>query len=296
MRARASRQRRALVAAASSFALLTLVPAAGAGHAGSVQLGHTHVTTELTGFLGHSNLPLLYAANDWGNGIAGISRGFGMGVYGAFERTSGTQPGVRGDTLSSSPSAIGVLGQVTPTSAGGSSAGVRGINNGTGGAGIGVYGSQAASGWGVFGTTPSGRGVYGFSSSGVGVYGQSTSGKAGQFAGQLHTVGDVTRAYGPGDESRIAPIAYAAITAAGAVQSGTPNVSVTWEGAPNNRYRITITGHTYFFGSYTTTITPVGATPLFATETSLGGDLIVYIHNLSGNQVQAAFQFVTYRQ
>ena len=35
------------------------------------------------------------------------------------------------------------------------------MNAGTGGVGIGVYGSQAGSGWGVYGTAPSGVGVYG---------------------------------------------------------------------------------------------------------------------------------------
>jgi hypothetical protein len=59
---------------------------------------------------------------------------------------------------------------------------VRGINNGTGGLGIGVYGSQSGSGWGVYGTTPSGVGVYGSASSGTAVYGSTTTGIAGQFA------------------------------------------------------------------------------------------------------------------
>jgi hypothetical protein len=290
------RRRRLLVATATSLALLTLVPAAGAGHAGGVQLGHTHVTTELTGFLGHSNMPLLYAANDWGNGVAGVSRGFGVGVYGAFERTAGTQAGVRGDTLSSSPNAIGVLGQVTANPAGGSSAGVRGINSGTTGNGIGVYGSQAGSGWGVFGTTPSGRGVYGFSGSGTGVTGQSSSGKAGEFFGQLHATGDVTKAYAVGNESRIAPIAYATVSSTGTVHSGTPNVSATWEAA-STRYRITISGHSYFSNLYTTVVTVVAAgAPFIATVSNEGGDLLVRVWNLSGSSVQGTFQFVTYRQ
>ena len=68
-----------------------------------------------------------------------------------------------------------MLGQVTSTSPGGFSAAVRGINSGTGGLGIGVYGSQNGSGWGVYGTSPSG----------VGVYGQSSSGLAGFFSGNV---------------------------------------------------------------------------------------------------------------
>ncbi len=78
-------------------------------------------------------------------------------------------------TTTSSISAI--RGEVTNTAPGGFSSAVRGINNGTGGLGIGVWGSQAGSGWGVYGVTPSGLGVYGNSSAaGTGVYANSNSG------------------------------------------------------------------------------------------------------------------------
>jgi hypothetical protein len=79
-----------------------------------------------------------------------------------------------------------VIGTVTTTGPGAFSAGVRGINNGTSGLGIGVWGSQNGGGWGVYGTAPSGiggnfsstsgTGAAGSSSSGTGVSGFSTSG------------------------------------------------------------------------------------------------------------------------
>ncbi|MDR6463860.1 collagen-like protein [Chryseobacterium sediminis] len=70
-----------------------------------------------------------------------------------------------------------VRGIVSSASPGGFSSAVRGINNGTGGLGVGVYGSQAGSGWGVYGTTPNGLGVYGNSSgNGYGVYANSNTG------------------------------------------------------------------------------------------------------------------------
>ncbi|WP_333596583.1 collagen-like protein [Chryseobacterium flavum] len=70
-----------------------------------------------------------------------------------------------------------VRGIVTSAAPGGFSAGVRGINNGTGGLGVGVYGSQAGSGWGVYGVTPNGLGVYGNASgNGYGVYANSNTG------------------------------------------------------------------------------------------------------------------------
>jgi hypothetical protein len=85
--------------------------------------------------------------------------------------------GVRGSTQSTASSVAAILGVVVPTSPGGFSAAVRGINNGTGGLGIGVWGSQAGAGWGVYGVTPNGLGVYGNSTAtGYGVFGNSTAG------------------------------------------------------------------------------------------------------------------------
>jgi len=84
----------------------------------------------------------------------------GTGVYGLHSATTGTTPGVHGETSSTSSSAVGVLGEVSSTSPGSSSAAVRGINSGTAGSGIGVWGSHAGSGWGVHGTSVSGVGVY----------------------------------------------------------------------------------------------------------------------------------------
>lgn len=79
------------------------------------------------------------------------------------------------NTATSSISAI--RGIVSSTAPGGFSTGVRGINNGTGGLGIGVWGSQAGSGWGVYGSTPNGLGVYGnATSNGIGVYANSNTG------------------------------------------------------------------------------------------------------------------------
>ncbi|HRE37180.1 MAG TPA: hypothetical protein PK092_01965 [Chitinophagaceae bacterium] len=90
--------------------------------------------------------------------------------------TSAGATALEGLTNSTAGNANAIIGTVTSASPGGFSAGVRGINNGTGGLGIGVYGSQAGSGWGVYGFTPSGIGVNGVSTSGTGVWGSSTSG------------------------------------------------------------------------------------------------------------------------
>lgn len=97
-------------------------------------------------------------------------------ITGTHAAATGTVAGVMGETNSQDANASAVLGVVNSSSPGGFSSAIRGINNGTGGLGIGVTGSQSGSGWGVYGNTPSGIGVYGQSTSGFGIYGQSTSG------------------------------------------------------------------------------------------------------------------------
>jgi hypothetical protein len=56
------------------------------------------------------------------------------------------------------------------------SAGVKGVNNGTGNNGIGVYGVHAGSGYGVYGSSNAGTGVYGTSPGGFALKGETTSG------------------------------------------------------------------------------------------------------------------------
>jgi hypothetical protein len=97
----------------------------------------------------------------------------GRGVFGLHSAVSGTGPGVEGQTKSTAESAAGVVGKVVPIGPGGFSAGVRGINNGIGSLGIGVWGSHAGDGWGVFGESPTGIGVRGSSGSGTGVAAQA---------------------------------------------------------------------------------------------------------------------------
>lgn len=108
--------------------------------------------------------------------IEGNNQGAGTGVFGSHSSTTGTGAGVRGETQSTDAYAEGVTGIVTSTSPGLYSVGVHGINNGVGSNGIGVWGSHAGSGYGVYGTSVGGYGVIGSSYTNVGVYGISTSG------------------------------------------------------------------------------------------------------------------------
>ncbi len=89
---------------------------------------------------------------------------------------TGTLGAITGSSASNDANATAILGTMSSTSPGGFSAAVRGVNNGNLGLGIGVWGSQAGSGWGVYGTSPNGFGVNGLSTASTGVNGSSTSG------------------------------------------------------------------------------------------------------------------------
>lgn len=108
-------------------------------------------------------IPFAATANNAANLFAITNDGDGTSIDGTSNSVTSSIAAVRG-----------TINNVAP---GGFSSAVRGINNGTGGLGIGVWGSQAGSGWGVYGNTPSGIGVYGNASgSGYGVYANSNTG------------------------------------------------------------------------------------------------------------------------
>jgi hypothetical protein len=135
---------------------------------------------------GSSYFPAIYAASPGrdalfaissANGFSGVSGHSsaynpGYGVLGS----SDNGVGVHGDTNSTIESASAVEGMINSTSPGLNSAGVRGINNGTGSQGVGVWGTQNGGGTGVVGTTPSGIGVLGSSADGTGVQASSSTG------------------------------------------------------------------------------------------------------------------------
>lgn len=87
-----------------------------------------------------------------------------IGVLGVHTTTTSTEAGVKGQTLSTAPGAVGVLGEIDDgvSSPGSKAAGVKGWVH-AGDLGIGVFGLHEGGG----------KGVRGESNSGVGVYAQS---------------------------------------------------------------------------------------------------------------------------
>ncbi len=139
------------------------------------------------GVFGNSNTGIgFYGYSNTNTGMQGQtnSTGASPGVLGEHSATSGTGAGVEGRTNSTSAEATGVLGQVASTSAGTDSAGVRGINN-------------SSSGAGVHGESTQGTGVHGESTNSYGLY--ATSGNAlswaGYFQGDVYVV-DLLRVEG----------------------------------------------------------------------------------------------------
>lgn len=129
-----------------------------------------------------------YTDNGGGNGVVGYNSGFvagsGAGVLGlAFNSSAAAVRGtntagtaVAGTSESTAGSATAIIGVISSSSPGGFSSAVRGQNNGTGGLGIGIWGSHAGEGWGVYGTSASGIGVLATGGSGTGVEASGATG------------------------------------------------------------------------------------------------------------------------
>lgn len=88
----------------------------------------------------------------------------GYGLYARHDASTGTGVAIYGQTDSTSSLAHAIHGRVVSATPGGSSAALRGENSGTAGSGIGVWGSQAGTGWGGYFTTAGGRAVYAIAS------------------------------------------------------------------------------------------------------------------------------------
>jgi len=104
-----------------------------------------------------------------GYGVYGDTKGDGIGVYGIHSSSTGTSPGVKGVTNTTSSYCSAILGEATSTT--GTVYGVRGVSASNSGMGV-VGRATAASGetTGVYGQSDSigGRGVVGWASNGSG--------------------------------------------------------------------------------------------------------------------------------
>lgn len=145
-----------------------------------------------------------YSSLSTGNGIETSSSSTGAtgyGLYAIHTSASGTAPAIRGETNATVANAAAITGVVNPTAAGASSAGLRGINNGTGTFGIGVWGSHAGAGYGVYGSAgTNGYGVVATANgTGYGLWATNTNvttGYAGYFQGRVNVTGALSKGSG----------------------------------------------------------------------------------------------------
>jgi hypothetical protein len=147
--------------------------------------------TSISNVLPASGQVLKFNGTQWApgtdsiGGAGGFSLPYSSTVNSATNLLSinnqGTGTAIEGINSSINPNAIGVLGTINSTTPGTASAGVRGINNGTGPDGYGVWGSHDGSGSGVYGSSVDGAGVNGSSTAGNGVNASSSTG-SGIFA------------------------------------------------------------------------------------------------------------------
>lgn len=161
----------------------------------------------------------------------------------AIQVTNTASEAVRGVSGSTASSMSAVVGRMTATSPGSYSAGVRGISDGTGSSGVGVYGSHAGSGWGVYGVSPSGIGVYGTSTSGTGGYFDANGGSPALYAVNNST-GQGIYAYGQvaGDFVgllRASAFRMTASPAAGYVLTSDAIGNATWQPAATSGWSLT---------------------------------------------------------
>ncbi len=195
-----------------AFAIHAIMEATTAGAGSAAVRGESRATNGLFSGIGvwgsHEGLGWgVYGTSVTGTGVRGFSES-GWGVYGQsldddairgftsgpqragfFEinNTDNEEACVYARTDSTQPNAFGVHGWVEGPNAGSFSAGVRGENGGTGGTGIGVWGSHDGAGTGVYGSTVNG----------IGVWGQETgSGFAGFFSGNVSVIGNLSKSSG----------------------------------------------------------------------------------------------------
>jgi hypothetical protein len=108
--------------------------------------------------------------------------------------------------------------------------------------------------------------------------------------GNIRVSGEVYRGSGT---ANLLPICYGSIAQAGTISTGTGNFSVTKAGT--GIYDISITGESFSFSNYITSITPVSTAARSNTATSSGGALRVRIFDASGTAVDTPFHFIVFK-
>ncbi len=111
----------------------------------------------------------------------------------------------------------------------------------------------------------------------------------------LTVTGAINGSFTNGTSNRATPIAYAQITPEGTVQSGTPNVSASYN-AIFKRYEITLTDVAFTTAGYQVIATAIGETPRLISVGALGlTKMTIHIADANGTLVADNFSFVVFK-
>jgi len=91
--------------------------------------------------------------------------------------------------------------------------------------------------------------------------------------------------------TNMAPIAYGTVIS-GDLEANSGNVSVSKTGT--GEYSISISGHSYFYTTYTASLSLLGHVG-FIEGGSVSGNLLVFTYDENGNSEDANFTFVVYK-
>jgi len=98
-----------------------------------------------------------------------------------------------------------------------------------------------------------------------------------------------------GAANNLLPICYGSVSNTGAINSGTSNFSVTH--SATGQFDIDIDAETYSNSNYVTNVTVSNFSSVrIATTSAASGKLIVKIWDGAGNEVNAGFHFIVYKQ
>jgi hypothetical protein len=108
--------------------------------------------------------------------------------------------------------------------------------------------------------------------------------------GSIRVSGEVNNESG---SANLLPICYGSVASAGTISSGTGNFTVTKVGT--GVYDISITGETFIFSGYITSVTPIASSERSSTASSLNGALRVRIFDGTGAAIDTPFHFIVYK-
>ena len=108
----------------------------------------------------------------------------------------------------------------------------------------------------------------------------------------IYLAGEVNRA-STGDANMV-PIAYGVVNSTGAIYPVGSTTNFTCTKTGTGAYSIAITGETYYFSSYVTTITLISSSGTVRTDSG-SGNLFIYTTDATGAAADRMFQFVVYK-